>query len=74
MLIVVYVFLFLFIYFYYSIDECPSDEDPKSATNPGLDNEYRDCSGRGICDYTTGLCTCFEGYYGTACETAATLQ
>merc|ERR1711871_1843734 len=28
----------------------------------------QDCSGRGLCDYTTGACKCFPGYGGTACE------
>jgi len=27
-----------------------------------------DCSGRGICDYTTGQCACFSGYSGTSCS------
>jgi hypothetical protein len=26
-----------------------------------------DCSNRGICDYTTGICTCFLGYGGHNC-------
>lgn len=27
-----------------------------------------ECSARGLCDQTTGLCKCFEGFYGAACE------
>ena len=48
-----------------SLLECPSGADVLK----GLGNESgRDCSGRGICDYTAGICTCFNGYYGTKCE------
>eukprot|EP00753_Platysulcus_tardus_P015085 PLAT4770.1.p1 GENE.PLAT4770.1~~PLAT4770.1.p1 ORF type:complete len:218 (-),score=47.51 PLAT4770.1:220-873(-) len=27
-----------------------------------------DCSGRGICDFATGTCNCFPGFYGQSCE------
>jgi len=27
-----------------------------------------DCSGRGTCDYFTGVCSCSEGFTGAACE------
>lgn len=27
-----------------------------------------ECSGRGLCDRDNGLCKCFSGYYGVACE------
>ena len=48
-----------------SLIECPSG--PDILKGPG--NEAgRDCSGRGICDYTNGQCNCFTGYYGTKCE------
>lgn len=26
-----------------------------------------DCSGRGICDYTKGICKCFPGSHGDNC-------
>eukprot|EP01040_Poterioochromonas_malhamensis_P011861 gene11862-12938_t len=48
--------------------ECPSREDPLG----GFGNESgRDCSGRGKCDYNTGLCRCFNGFHGAACNKQA---
>lgn len=44
--------------------ECPSGEDPLGG--PG-GAEGRDCSGRGICDYSSGICRCFAGYSGESC-------
>lgn len=28
---------------------------------------HLDCSGQGLCDFATGLCACFDGYYGDNC-------
>jgi len=48
-----------------SLVECPSGADVLK----GKGNESgRDCSGRGLCDYNSGTCSCFQGYYGTKCE------
>jgi hypothetical protein len=48
-----------------SLFECPSGPDVMK----GFGNEAgRDCSGRGLCDYSSGICNCFHGYYGTKCE------
>jgi len=48
-----------------SLIECPSGSDVLG----GFGNEAgRDCSGRGLCDYASGICSCFHGYYGTKCE------
>jgi len=47
----------------YTGTDCPNDQ-----LSDCTSKEQRDCSGRGICDYETGLCKCFSGFYGEACE------
>lgn len=54
-----------------SLKECPSGLDVLLAYGK---NEGRDCGGRGKCNYDTGDCECFPGYYGTACESQTTVH
>ncbi len=35
---------------------------------PHANAESATCSNRGLCNEDTGVCTCFSGYYGAACE------
>ena len=64
-----------------SMQECPSGVDPQGGPDgdgyaipsSGGRVEYRDCSGRGICSYTTGLCSCFSGAYGEDCSLQSAL-
>jgi len=54
-----------------SMIECPSQADPLGGDG---NSEGRDCSGRGTCDYSTGLCGCYPGYAGEKCHVQTFMQ
>lgn len=39
-------------------------------TVPGCETLYKDCSGHGTCDQSSGDCACVTGYSGSACDSA----
>ncbi|GMI14279.1 hypothetical protein TrVE_jg3786, partial [Triparma verrucosa] len=58
---------------------CDVSEVSGTATNPYCKiwdsqstnvREYAECSNRGLCDHSTGQCTCVAGYTGVSCDTA----
>lgn len=67
-----------------SMRHCPSADDPYTlvdetscynitAPNSQYVGEvgnlcHVDCANRGLCDYRTGVCQCFDGMYGSACN------
>jgi hypothetical protein len=66
---------------------CPSGDDPMTAINEtnctgkaifggdlGQSGNlcHVDCSNRGICDYSSGICQCFDGFYGSNCGNKVT--
>eukprot|EP01041_Mallomonas_annulata_P006541 gene6541-13235_t len=53
------------------LQECPSGPDPLG----GYGNEAgRDCSGRGVCDYTTGICNPEIKLYISTCYVSETIR
>jgi len=52
-----------------SLRTCPADrawaDVPLSST---VAHQPMECSNRGVCDRSSGLCTCFAGFTGSACQ------
>jgi hypothetical protein len=46
------------------------ETDAASGTSGTFNNQhsYRECGGRGSCDFETGICQCFPGFTGVACR------
>jgi hypothetical protein len=42
-------------------------DDPQSGVGQPGNLCYVPCSNRGTCDYDTGICKCFKGFYGANC-------
>jgi len=52
-----------------SLRACPSDRAWADVpTSPTQAHAFAECSNRGSCDRSSGLCTCFDGFTGAACS------
>lgn len=60
-----------FIYPYGTTELYAAQADASCNVLTNTAHEYRECSAKGICDRSTGTCTCFEGYEGSACQRAS---
>lgn len=55
-------------YKYFKIGTCPYDVTFASGVNPGGELIHKECAGQGNCNRQTGLCECYPGFEGTACQ------
>lgn len=60
-----------FIYPYGTTEQFPATKDSRGNVQKNSAHYYAECSNKGLCDRSTGACTCFEGYEGSACQRAS---
>lgn len=59
------------VYLHGTTEQYPSMYDSDQEVVPNSAHWYRECSNKGLCDRSTGTCTCFEGYEGSGCQRAS---
>ena len=59
------------IYPYGTTEGYPLIEDTAGTALDHTAHEYAECSNKGKCDRSVGVCDCMEGYDGSACQRAS---
>ena len=55
--------------------DCQNKADNGASAGDGASGNlcHVDCANRGICDFSTGECDCFPGFYGQDCTLQSVL-
>jgi len=59
------------VYPYGTTEQYPSMVDTSGNIIQNTAHAYAECANKGICDRTAGVCGCFPGYEGSACQRAS---
>ena len=53
---------------YGTTEQYPNLVDSQGTVLLNTGHDWRECSNKGLCDRTTGICRCFPGYTGSTCQ------
>jgi len=59
------------VYPYGTAEQYPQMMDTTQTVITNTAHAYAECSNKGVCDRTAGVCGCFPGYEGSACQRAS---
>jgi len=60
-----------FVYPYGTTEQFPDMSDTEGVELENTGHYYMECSNKGLCNRSAGVCECFPGYEGSACQRAS---